>query len=244
MSNFLQRAAATVIHPQARLQPMLGSIFAPASPLSPVESSPIGGYLSAETETFSTRAEQPARSSASVRNSFNSEELLLTPHSQIESTTPFQQPKTSAPRTKDHADESLLPPQSASEAPALHPFQFPKNRATRTRDIHPSEDPGQVEASSRPSANAPYQPLVAPNHPAAQTQPREASLATTNAAKNTRAEAARRTAPTHEPDEIHIHIGRIEVAAVTQQAPRPAPAPARKSLSLDEYLRRGNGRAQ
>jgi len=38
----------------------------------------------------------------------------------------------------------------------------------------------------------------------------------------------------------HIHIGRIEVAAIAPPAPRPAPV--RKSLSLDEYLRRGNGR--
>jgi hypothetical protein len=242
MSNFLQRAAATVIQPQARLQPMLGSIFAPASPFSPVDSSPAGGSLSAETQIFSTHPQQPTRSSTSVRNAFSSEETLLTPHSQIESTAPFQQARTSAPRT-NHANEPLLPPQSASEAPALHPFQISENLPSRTRENHPAEDLGQVETSSRPASNSPYQPLVAANHPAAQTQPREASLAASNAAKNARVEATRRAAPTHEPDEIHIHIGRIEVAAVTQQAPRPAPAPARKSLNLDEYLRRGNGRA-
>jgi hypothetical protein len=45
-----------------------------------------------------------------------------------------------------------------------------------------------------------------------------------------------------EPDEIQIHIGRIEVTAVTQAAPRPAPPPARKSISLDEYLQRGERR--
>jgi hypothetical protein len=44
-------------------------------------------------------------------------------------------------------------------------------------------------------------------------------------------------------DDIQIHIGRIEVLAVSQPASRPAPPPARKGLSLDEYLRRRNGRA-
>jgi hypothetical protein len=44
-------------------------------------------------------------------------------------------------------------------------------------------------------------------------------------------------------DEIQIHIGRIEVIATPPAAPRPMPVPARKSQTLDEYLRRGSGRA-
>lgn len=45
-------------------------------------------------------------------------------------------------------------------------------------------------------------------------------------------------------EEIQIHIGRIEVLAVPQAVPRPAAAPARKGLNLDEYLSRRNGRGQ
>ena len=44
-------------------------------------------------------------------------------------------------------------------------------------------------------------------------------------------------------DEIQIHIGRIEVTAMPPAAPRPMPVPARKTQTLDEYLRRGTGRA-
>jgi hypothetical protein len=44
-------------------------------------------------------------------------------------------------------------------------------------------------------------------------------------------------------DEIQIHIGRIEVIAMPPPAPRPIPVPVRKSQTLDEYLRRGSGRA-
>lgn len=47
----------------------------------------------------------------------------------------------------------------------------------------------------------------------------------------------------HQGDDIQIHIGRIEVIAMPPAAPRPTPVPARKSQTLDEYLRRGSGRA-
>ena len=53
----------------------------------------------------------------------------------------------------------------------------------------------------------------------------------------------RAAASKSEPDEIQIHIGRIEVTAVPQTAPRPAAMPASKSINLDEYLKRGRGRA-
>lgn len=46
-----------------------------------------------------------------------------------------------------------------------------------------------------------------------------------------------------EPDEIHIHIGRIEVTAVQPAPARPAPtAPRPRTPSLSEYLRRRDGR--
>lgn len=46
--------------------------------------------------------------------------------------------------------------------------------------------------------------------------------------------------PNREPDEINIHIGRIEVTAVPPPAASPRPlSKARKSVSLDEYLKRG-----
>lgn len=47
------------------------------------------------------------------------------------------------------------------------------------------------------------------------------------------------------PDEIRIHIGRIEVIAVSPPPVTPAaPKPPRRAPSLDEYLRRRDGRAQ
>ena len=49
----------------------------------------------------------------------------------------------------------------------------------------------------------------------------------------------------HEPDEIRIHIGRIDVTAVPPPVTvRPAARPERKSVNLDQYLkeRRGGNR--
>jgi hypothetical protein len=71
-------------------------------------------------------------------------------------------------------------------------------------------------------------------------RPLTASLEKADRAKVARAPRQ----PEREPDEIEIHIGRIEVTAVAQAAPRPAAAPARKSISLDEYLKRGERRSR
>jgi hypothetical protein len=48
-----------------------------------------------------------------------------------------------------------------------------------------------------------------------------------------------------EPNEVHVHIGRIEVTAVAQPAPpkRRAPAPVRGSMSLTDYLAQRQRRA-
>jgi hypothetical protein len=47
-----------------------------------------------------------------------------------------------------------------------------------------------------------------------------------------------------EPNEVQIHIGRIEVTAIAQAPARaPVAAPRRSGMSLDDYLKQRNGRA-
>jgi hypothetical protein len=56
------------------------------------------------------------------------------------------------------------------------------------------------------------------------------------------ASASASALPAREPDEVHVHIGRIEVTAI--QESRPASKPSRKGaapLSLDDYLARRKG---
>jgi hypothetical protein len=61
--------------------------------------------------------------------------------------------------------------------------------------------------------------------------------------RRAKSDAFQRSIPAErEPDRVEIHIGRIEVTAVPQEAPRPAPTRPRKSLDLGEYLKRRDGR--
>jgi hypothetical protein len=104
------------------------------------------------------------------------------------------------------------------------------------------------ETGEKPAAvRQPYQPLVAENLPRLPKLFPEAANAFASDAKR---EEARRGATRYrgqverEPDEIQIHIGRIEVVAVPPPAPVREVKPTTKSLSLDDYLKRGNGRAR
>jgi hypothetical protein len=65
-----------------------------------------------------------------------------------------------------------------------------------------------------------------------------------DAGKPARVEFSATSRRSAQSDDIQIHIGRIEVTAVAQPAPRPAAAPARKAMSLDEYLGRRRRGAQ
>jgi hypothetical protein len=69
------------------------------------------------------------------------------------------------------------------------------------------------------------------------------NLTASSAGKKEERDVARPPArPTREADEIHIHIGRIEVTAVPPAPARPAAKPAPRSESLDDYLKRRDGR--
>jgi hypothetical protein len=229
MSHFLERVAATVIQPKARLHPMLGSIFAPTTLCSPAESVP----AEISTQTVAPHRQEPthfdATSHAFASHPFESHafEFPATPH---EDSSPARSNRSPA------ADQPLLPA-----------FVSPTDLRGSTR-AHPSVEDSAFESSKPAGADhspslSPYQPLIAASQqPPPKLQPRE-SPPTSVAARTSAAEAARRAQPAQrEADEIHIHIGRIEVAAIAQTAPRPAAAAARRSLNLDEYLRRGNGR--
>jgi hypothetical protein len=123
-------------------------------------------------------------------------------------------------------------------------------------DLTSPAAPRATSPSPVPAAAEDYIPLMrgAPPPPAST----HGALAPVTAATNTaaaiaradtaerKANAARRAQPpARAADDIEIHIGRIEVTAALPAAPRPAAAPAsaaRKSPSLDEFLKRRKGR--
>jgi hypothetical protein len=169
-----------------------------------------------------------ASSRSFARNAFDSEDQLF-PVTANEDASP------SRPNRSPVADQPLLPAfdSSHNRRGSVHPHPFAEDAAFE------SSKPAANQAPSPTS----YQPLIAASQsPPPRLHPLD-SLSHSAAARTSGSEAARRfQAPQREADEIHIHIGRIEVAAIAQPAPRPAAAAARRSLNLDEYLRRGNGR--
>jgi hypothetical protein len=226
MSNFLQRIASTVSgNATSRLHPMLGSIFAPAAPLTHFEApAAVVVPISSKTFAYRPRGHEQAGSPLHLRQA-----PLLGP-------SVFREPDaTPGPGHAPYpsgTDAPLLPQHDVNAAPetallsrsSMRERVAPHDAAAGTES--PTADlPVPVPASQRP------QPLLA-----------AAILSPSRIAPARTAPEAPQRRPPGEPDEIHIHIGRIEVAAVAPPTPRPASAQVRKSLSLEEYLRRGNGR--
>ena len=231
MSNFLQRVAATVIQPKARLQPMFGSIFAPATLPSPAEFFPAQAEISSQTiashrHERMTAPHSDTSSQALASHAFETQDRLFP-------TNPHEDSSLSRLNRSSTTDQPLLPAYDDFRGPS-HRHQFAEDPAF---EFSKSANANQLASSD------PYQPLIAASQQTApKLHPRE-SPPTPTAARTRGAEAGRRAqSAQREADEIHIHIGRIEVAAIAQPAPRPAAAAARRSLNLDEYLGRGNGR--
>jgi hypothetical protein len=163
----------------------------------------------------------------------------------------------------------LLPPQ-----PASHPvFTIPHPAGTKLpgqRAARPSEEPDQrktegpvprpggqvavprdVEESSQtvrrqqaytPPVRGEFSPPASAGIPPARP-PVPGALGFGKRQEKT-GSSRRPEPPLREPDEIQIHIGRIEVTAVQPAAPGAAAVkPRRSAPSLDEYLRRRDGRA-
>lgn len=243
MSHFLQRIAASVAPAhgevaQARLQPTQGSAFMPNVPRGQHTAAPAVAGSPEVTET--TIAD--ARGGRTRIDSTGS--LLPSMDTEFEGTKPVAGTEA-ASRRRDRYGDTLLPPiaeqaETVRRGEGAHPVLHRRDRSTEG-----GVDFGQeivVENAGRASGKlqkaqtqaSSIQPLLAPPSIPAQPRGQERPSAAN------RSDNLRRARPSIS-DEVHIHIGRIEVAAVTPAPPRPsAPAP-RKSFSLDEYLRRGSG---
>ncbi|MCP1644499.1 hypothetical protein J2T41_004137 [Pseudomonas citronellolis] len=154
---------------------------------------------------------------------------------------PGEMPPAPATRAEEQppALEATPPEPLLAEQPLSLFVQVPNNPGVPVQETaapptgsHPAvprhEAPARTDATP-PSPATPRLPtLLAPMAPATAPQPRVAP---------TQAEPTPR-----QPDEVHIHIGRIEVTAIQEAA--PARREARKGpppLSLDDYLARRNG---
>ena len=253
MTHFLQRLAISVIRPasESRLRPLQGSVFAPTRNSFADEAA-----SSFESNNLNSGAEGEARAAAEIRTPGGRE---ISKESLVTSPSAFTESLAEIPKVSRLAEVS--PPQDPSplEAPLfaehtqLPPLSSPGARSSSLRDsaqgredrgVKPSLTKDELEHREALPAQVRFATAMGQSDPklAVQLLPPQPAAAPP---KISSVNAARTPAPPpRKPDEIHIHIGRIEVAAVSQPAARPAPAqPTRKSINLDEYLRRGNGRA-
>jgi hypothetical protein len=239
MSHFLERLAAGVAQPasHARLRPLVGSVFAPSPQIGLAESGPIeSSVLSSLSRTHRSATRGEEGQSGEERGEHQGFPLLRAQR-QSESLTARKTPE----RSTFQPLISAINPVTPFEAPLLGPNVSMNAAGSEQAKQSGPEIDSQLRLSST-DVPLSYRPLVrAEGGAAGVPTPHQGEFGT---AKNPGAEAPGRPAsPLHEPDEIHIHIGRIEVAAISQPAPRPAAPPARKSLDLGEYLKRGNRRS-
>ncbi|HEY2012479.1 MAG TPA: hypothetical protein VGH38_03210 [Bryobacteraceae bacterium] len=222
MSGYLQRIASPALHSRSAIRPILGSIFAPREHPGP------------ETEVAETRARhvapppqtrQPFPERPSIRRG-PAEEAI--PHTEIRPVARVAerfQPLLGDTWAEDHEVERV---QSISGELSSQPAE-PTPPRPEHAPVHDS-DP------------APHNPVREVFSKRTHSQPPAISAAPmrrTGANQWQTKESANRAAQ-REPDQIEIHIGRIEVTAVPQpQQTAPAVKQPRKALSLDEYLKRG-----
>jgi hypothetical protein len=111
---------------------------------------------------------------------------------------------------------------------------------TSTGEIE-HQKPERTEVVTEVVRRHPYRPLMAERAP--RTEEKSSSPFPTSAQRAERKNlSGRAEKPERQPDEIQIHIGRIEVTAAPPAPPRTETKPANKSPDLGEYLKRRHGR--
>lgn len=235
MSGLLRRLAAqaggqrgAILHAPARLpfQPAperldCGEARLPAA--LPGAALPALMELPASPAITPTAAVPPARPHAAAAQ--RPGEAPPAPAVQAEESSPVQQPRLPEPLLAEQPLNLFIHVPNSPGVPV-------QETAAPPTESHPAvsrhEAPTRADATP-PSPTTPrLPPLLAPMAPATAPQPRVAPP---------QAEPVPR-----QPDEVHIHIGRIEVTAIQETA--PARREARKGpppLSLDDYLARRNG---
>lgn len=269
MRGFLRRLAAAALTPEPRVHPFVDSIYAPprlqnrqAPPALVEEDVPLSSPGPSAFAAPRPAGSAPSGLVAPIRNQPDSNQI----DSQMESQTRFQRRSRRAeahsrqsPAGPVNQGEEALPSspahaQAPNESSARHRAEdFELDAGQRSLDTSAGAPAGKEPADAGSLQAWRFTPIVSEDRwPAARSAPileppgprlppDRKSSARMDAGQEA-ASALARPAPSQR-DDIQIHIGRIEVVAVSPPAPRPAAPSHRKGLSLDEYLSRRNGRA-
>ena len=217
---------------------MLGSIFAAEASLP----------LAHSAHLMSTEVESAASAPAHTVRPLDAEVAVLTGSRRA---SPLDAPSAVSPRGEPSPVGPQVFDQRGSNDETYEPLVRGSGFAVDvpSRIANRSDEAPEERSQTRDRQGLPVaiQPLIDRGSAAASCVGLSETAVSHNArlAADARNRGDRRgAAMRHEPNEIQIHIGRIEVAAISQPAPRPASrAGVTRSLNLDEYLRRGNGRS-
>ncbi|MEA3068419.1 MAG: hypothetical protein QOK41_1826 [Sphingomonadales bacterium] len=229
MSNYLQRLAAQALGERASIRPLMPPRFAAAEATASPEvvtetAAPQPAAPEAEPRRLHRRHREEAAPAAGLAEAIPTEPAV--PH-------PARQPGRPAV-----GRPSMVTPQAVAGGPA-EPERPPRIVAVAEQSTSlpaylrlPAISSGRVPDPPplRPTATvSPIAPIVRPPHPAAKAPSDRAA----------RRDSERMPAP-----DVHIHIGRIELTALSSPPPAArAPTPAKRS-GLDDYLRRTERKRQ
>lgn len=241
MSGYLQRLARSVMQPAEKIHPLVGSVFAgpeisrKQSPqafnldVADTAAVPLPAFGQADQVVLPEIQELAARELPGRDTQEGTPDVSsgLTPLFPIEPATP-PRPSPQSLRTSISSSQD----NSASEPLFTGQQQTPGHE----RNI-PAPESGSEDA--RENAYTALMPIKAVAAiPGAREFGANPGRSAGQSARNI--QSARRTE--HEPDQIEIHIGRIEVAAVPQPQTAPAARVSSKAESLSEYLARRDKR--
>lgn len=236
MKSYLQRLALGVMQPVQSIHPMVGSVFSPPPDTETKFVSSLAGpdyeYRQENATNVSSveqRQFQPT-SRAQESNSLTEPQPGYRPLMPELAALPIG--NQSRPATP-HAEN---PPSDRGETVSSSSFA----NGAGTESSRPA-DSQRDEKTQNVTVRHVYAPIVSgslvrPGNP-------ELSKQNTNpfagdARQKMQGMPRHAAAAAREPDEIQIHIGRIEVTAVPQAPAPTATKPLRKGLNLEEYLRR------
>lgn len=243
MRGYLQRLAGSVMQPMETVHPLAGSVFSPETPIEQELPPSSGGPpLFPAPETRTEPETLPANANTiSLDPSEASVQRPTAREAHPVRSLPTPSISRSEPPAASQRIQNLNLILNEAASSQLHPAVLQK-RASETGQPVRVGEAQKVQEAEEARASA-YTPLMQVN---AFRPNRQARLGAISSSETSSVHARQRADTSHpaerEPEEIQIHIGRIEVTAVPQA---PATAPGKvlcRSLSLDEYLRRRDGR--
>ena len=242
MTGYLQRLAISVARPSPRLHPLVGSIF--SARRQEVAAQNDGLASTDDQNLVPTTMSVSASTDGPMRRRDLSTDDRVEQHARI--ALPTDNRLTEQRRGEREIFHPLQPGKTPDVDVSATP-SVPGDVASAQSTLHHGRrDTSSVDAARIAQVPVEDGPTADPRNSAAPRpvsglRERAGMLAVIagDAGKPSRAEFSAPSRRSTQSDDVQIHIGRIEVTAVAQSAPRAAAAPARKAMSLDEYLGRG-----